>query len=134
MAVTPFPHVVASPLLPWNATGVTPAANLAALQCGRTARRHDRGGHVPRGGRSRTPAESSWDRSIVSGERFTRGWRDGAYWAAWSSGGPNTERQEPSTDSARGPRGPRGGVPGRDRTRGRNPGGPRNEARPASDP
>src|SRR3954470_24713807 len=118
MAVTPFPHVVASPLLPWNATGVTPVANLAALQCGRTARCHDRGGLVPHGGRSRTPAESSLARSIVRGGRSTRRWRDGAYWAAWSSGGPTTERQEPSTDSTRGPRGPRGGVPGRDRTRG----------------
>src|SRR4051794_15454660 len=118
MAGTPLHHLGATALLPWTATAVTSPANLAALRYGRTARCHDRGGLVPRGGRSRTPAESGRDRSIVSGGRFTRGGRDGACWAAWSSGGPTTGRQEPGTDSARGPRGPRGGVPGRDRTRG----------------
>src|SRR4051794_21705014 len=112
MAGTLMHHVDAAALLPWTATAAKPAANLAALQYGRTARRHDRGGLVPRGGRSRTPAESRLARSIVSGGRITRGWRDGAYWAAWSVRGPDTtgiatrHQREPGSRPAawRGPR------------------------------
>src|SRR3954463_8412769 len=36
--------------------------------------------------------------------RSTRGWRDGAYWAAWSSGGPTTEAPIPAPRA--------GGLPG----------------------
>src|SRR4051812_4136351 len=105
MAGTPLHHVGATARLPWTATAVTPAANLAALRYGRTARCHDRGGLVPRGGRSRTPAESGRDRSIVSGGRSTP---RVARWGVLGRvviGGPTTGRQEPGTDSARGPRG-----------------------------
>src|SRR3954462_10352619 len=96
MAGTPLHHLGATALLPWTATAVTSPANLAALRYGRTARCHDRGGLVPRGGRSRAAAESGRDRSIVSGGPPPRGWRDGACWAAWSSGAPPPDGKNPA--------------------------------------
>jgi hypothetical protein len=51
---------------------------------------------TPRGDRA-GPRHRAWGRA-------TRGWRDGAIWAAWSSGGPTTEAHTP-------PPSPRG-VPG----------------------
>src|SRR4051794_25986470 len=133
MAGTLVHHVDATARLPWTATAAKPVADLAALQCGRTARRHDRGGLVPHGGRSCTPAESGRVRSIVSGGRSTRGWRDGACWAAWSSGAPPPDGKNPARTAHGGPRGPRGGVPGRDRTRGHRRQSP-NDAPPTSAP
>src|SRR4051794_520154 len=135
MAGMPLHHSHATALLPWIAT-VASRGPTAALQCGRTARRRDPEGIVPRGGWSRTPAERRRHRSIVSEGRATRGWRDGACWAAWSAGGPTPKRLEPSLGHT-GPRvaawrGPRSRQDPRPPTPGQSP--DRSDRKPPLDP
>src|SRR3954454_3159914 len=135
MAGMPLHHSHATALLPWIAT-VASRGPTAALQCGRTARRRDPEGIVPRGGWSRTPAERRRHRSIVSEGRATRGWRDGACWAAWSAGGPTPKRLEPSLGHtgprAAASRGPRSRQDPRPPTPGQSP--DRSDRKPPLDP
>src|SRR4051812_34271364 len=106
MAGTPLHHMVAATApLPWTATVVTPGANLAARQGGRTARcpsRHRVGPTrrcVPYADGDQRPIAASCGTGTPPA-----GGAMGRAWAAWSSGGPTTQTHEPSPTAR--------GVPG----------------------